>query len=141
MIIEESFYKKIIQVLPIICVDIIIKNKDGRYLLVKRNNEPLKDEWWVVGGRIHHNETVEDAARRKVFEEAGITPKLLNPIGYFDGIFNENSFGVEGPYHAMSIVFETTLDKSPNVILDQQSSEWMWSDKLPSKLEIHYYSN
>ena len=54
-------YKEIIKVLPILCVDIVIKNNRGEYLLVKRAHEPLKGRWWVVGGRVHKGESIEQA--------------------------------------------------------------------------------
>ena len=53
-------YTKIIEDLPIYCVDIIIKNDQEEYLLIKRNNEPKKGEWWVIGGRVLKGETTKD---------------------------------------------------------------------------------
>ena len=50
--IEEDLYKKIWLEMPIPCVDIIFQNKEGYFLLLKRNNEPLKSEFWLPGGRI-----------------------------------------------------------------------------------------
>lgn len=140
MIIEESLYKTIHQILPITCVDIIVKNKVGKYLLVMRTNEPIKDEWWVVGGRVHHCETLEDAARRKLREEVGISSKNLTPVGYYEDVFDTNSMNVDAPYHTVSFVFETTLESVPNIILDEQSSEWVWADKLPMRFKVIPYS-
>jgi len=54
--IQENLYKKILEYLPILCVDVIIKDLNGSILLIKRNNEPLKGEWWVIGGRVLHGE-------------------------------------------------------------------------------------
>ena len=62
-------YSKILEDLPIYCVDIIIKNDKEEYLLIKRNNEPKKGEWWVVGGRVLKGETAKEAAIRKVKQE------------------------------------------------------------------------
>jgi len=42
------------------------RRSDGRFLLVKRGDEPVKGYWWVPGGRILRNETFYAAARRKV---------------------------------------------------------------------------
>ena len=64
--IPKEFYKEILKVIPIVCVDIVICNSKGLYLLVKRKNEPLKGWWWVVGGRVLHGETAKEAAARKI---------------------------------------------------------------------------
>jgi len=55
--IKTETYNQIIEVLPILCVDVIIQNKDGEYLLIKRANEPKVGCWWVIGGRVHKGET------------------------------------------------------------------------------------
>ena len=60
-------YLKIIQSLPISCVDIIIKNKNDEYLLVIKI-EPLKNHYFLIGGRVYLNETLS-AAKRKLNEE------------------------------------------------------------------------
>ena len=38
MFISENLYKQIISSIPILCVDIIIKNEKDQILLVKHNN-------------------------------------------------------------------------------------------------------
>jgi len=55
--------------MPILCVDVILRNRKGEYLLLKRLNEPKKGRWWPVGGRVSGGELTA-AARRKVREEA-----------------------------------------------------------------------
>ena len=39
--IPESQYKQIIEVLPILCVDIILTNTKDEHLLIERAREPL----------------------------------------------------------------------------------------------------
>ncbi|MEK6924336.1 MAG: NUDIX domain-containing protein [Candidatus Micrarchaeota archaeon] len=46
---------------------------DGRVLLFKRNKPPYKGYWELAGGRIEFGETLEQAARRELAEEAGIS--------------------------------------------------------------------
>ena len=70
--IPKDKYAEIMKALPILCVDIIIKNTSNEYLLIKRAYEPLKGVWWVAGGRVLKGETLEQAAKRKVKEEIGI---------------------------------------------------------------------
>lgn len=69
--IGQELYNKILENVPIACVDIAII-VDGSVLLVKRKDAPAKGEWWVPGGRILKGETMKDAAKRKAQEEVGI---------------------------------------------------------------------
>ena len=124
-------YTRIINVLPILCVDVVIQNPRDEYLLVKRASEPLKDQWWVVGGRVHKGETMEQAAIRKVKEEVSLDIKNLRLIGYYEEIFRENSFNLKSGLHTISIVFSTVVDESQQVKLDYQSTDWKYSNELP----------
>ena len=45
----EQLYVKNYQIVPPLCVDLIIIYKN-KFLLIKRKQEPLKDEWWVPKG-------------------------------------------------------------------------------------------
>lgn len=54
----------------------LIRNSDGKALLLKVNKEQLKGYsgeayWDIAGGRIHKNSTVEETLRREVEEETG----------------------------------------------------------------------
>lgn len=131
--IPSEKYAQILEVLPILCVDIVIKNFNREYLLVKRVNEPLKGKWWVIGGRVIKGETLEDAAIRKIEEEVGLRVSTVKPIGYYEDIAHTNRFGSSTPLHSVSIVFITEVDNFKQVKLDSQSSEWKSSHEIPKK--------
>jgi len=61
------------------CVGAVIKDGDGRLLLIKRGHEPGKGQWSVPGGRIEPGETDQEALVRETREETGliVTPGPL----------------------------------------------------------------
>jgi len=121
MWIEDEIYKKILERMPIPTVDAIIVHK-GKFLLLKRNNPPVKGEWWLPGGRIRRNESLEDAVRREAFEETGLTCKIIRQVGVINYIFPE--------CHAVSVYFLVEPD-STNVRLNSEHSDYKWVSKLP----------
>jgi len=141
MIIPTEHYKKIIEVLPILCVDIIIKNHNGEYLLIKRANEPLKGQWWVIGGRVLKGESLEQAAKRKVKEEVGLEIDNVESIGYYEDALETNPFGSAIPLHSISVVFSTIIEDEKIVTLDYQSSDWKYSKELPTDFFIKPFQN
>ena len=137
--IPENLYREVISVLPIICVDIVIRNESGKVLLARRNNEPIKDHWWVVGGRILSVESACKACIRKTLEETGLKIDELKFLGFNEDVFDKNAFNAPKPYHTLSLVFEThlpTKEVERNIHLDSQHSELAWFDELPDRFII-----
>lgn len=137
--VPKEQYIQILKNLPILCVDIIVQNKKGEYLLVKRANKPKKGRWWVIGGRVFKTESLEQAARRKVRQETGQRVKNMRAIGYFELINGANPFGLSFKYHSISVVFTAVIDDLESVKLDAQSSEFKFSKKLPKDFKVMYF--
>lgn len=131
-------YKKIVGVLPILCVDIVLEHK-GKFILVKRKNEPVKGQWWVPGGRVLKGEMIEKAAKRKIKEELGINIKFIKPLGYYEKHFKENEFGQPSGVHTLSIVI-LAKPLSLDVKLDEQSADWQFFDNLPKSFKIKSFN-
>ncbi len=64
---------------PVLAASALVVN-DGSVLLVKRRYEPYAGLWALPGGHVEPGETTEDAVKREVHEETGIT--LLDPRLY-----------------------------------------------------------
>jgi len=127
-------YRAILELVPVLCVDGLIVNRRGQFLLVKRKNEPFRDQWWVPGGRVLKGETLERAFRRKMKEELGIAVKVVAPVGYYEGRHARGPGKVRGGVHAVSVVF-WAVPRSLRIRLDSQSSAWGFFDRLPRPLQ------
>jgi 8-oxo-dGTP diphosphatase len=57
---------------PVLCAGAVIRDGDGRLLLVRRGHEPGAGRWSVPGGRVEPGETPAAAAAREVTEETGL---------------------------------------------------------------------
>lgn len=68
---------------PLLTVDCVVFDPSRRVLLVRRRNEPFKDEWALPGGFVEIGETVEDACRREIREETGLSLGRLSLIGVY----------------------------------------------------------
>jgi 8-oxo-dGTP diphosphatase len=54
------------------CAGAVVRDGEGRVLLVLRANEPSRGLWSIPGGRIEPGESAPDAAVREVREETGL---------------------------------------------------------------------
>lgn len=127
-------YMKMVENLPIVCIDIVLT--DGkRALLVKRSEEPAKGLWWLPGGRLLKNERLEERAVRKAKEETGIDAKVVRRIGVYETFFDIHSIGkVKGGYHTVNIGFLLTA-KNSDVELDETSSSFRWIESIEEGLD------
>ena len=127
-------YKKILELIPISCVDIVIKS-GGDFLLVKRKNKPAQKQWWFAGGRIIKGETLEGAALRKVKEETGLRVVLKGILGAEQIFFRNGAFGTS--VHTINIVFLAKVKGKANVRLDSQSRDYKWFNRINSCFHLY----
>lgn len=87
-----SEFLKLIDIAPLAAIDLIIESDDG-VLLGKRENEPAKGYWFVPGGRILKNETLDKAIRRISKKEINIEVTIRDAtlLGAFEHFYS-NSF-------------------------------------------------
>lgn len=140
-LIPAQEYAAITEVLPILCVDVVVQNVRGEYLLVKRANEPRKGQWWVVGGRVLKGESLHQAALRKVREETALYIGSAEPIGYYEELAQVNPFRRDAQYHAVSVVFAAAVDDFREIRLDDQSAEWKRARELPADFCIRSFDH
>ena len=57
-----------------------------KVLLIKRNNEPFKDMWALVGGALYNNETLDQGLKREVKEKIGINIKNIEMFDIFSKV-------------------------------------------------------
>jgi 8-oxo-dGTP diphosphatase len=63
------------------CVGAVIKDPDGRLLLIKRGHEPGAGLWSLPGGRIEPGETDQQAVAREVLEETNLRVRCGRLLG------------------------------------------------------------
>jgi colanic acid biosynthesis protein WcaH len=131
--ISKKQYKRILNSMPVICVDgVIIHN--GRYLLIKRENEPLKGKYWTPGGRVYRGEKITDALIRKMKEECGLDIKIISLMGFYEDFYTKNEQEIDY-VHTVSFVYSAMTD-TDKVMLDNQSSDYIWAKRLPRAFKI-----
>jgi 8-oxo-dGTP diphosphatase len=68
---------------PAVTVDIVIytlRDDELKLLLIKRGGKPFKGTWALPGGFLQLDESLEDAARRELEEETGVSGVYLEQL-------------------------------------------------------------
>lgn len=147
MWLPDETFKSVIQHTPLISIDLIVRNEQGEVLLGKRVNAPAKSYWFVPGGRVRKNETLDDAFVRLVKEELGIESGITRAdakfLGVFEHFYDDCVFGDDVSTHYIVLAYELN-NTNPKLkkIAEAQHSEIKFID-LDNELideNIHYFT-
>jgi 8-oxo-dGTP diphosphatase len=113
---------------------LVILKYNNKVLLGKRKGSHGNGEWSFPGGHLEINESIEECAKREVFEETGIVIKndSISKDEYTNDIFiRENK-------HYITIYQTYNIDEFviPKLIEPDKCFEWGWFDinNLPEPL-------
>lgn len=145
MWLSDETFKSVIQHTPLISIDLIVRNEQGEVLLGKRVNAPAKGYWFVPGGRVRKNETLDDAFVRLVKEELGIESGVTRAdakfLGVFEHFYDDYVFGDDVSTHYIVLGYEILkIEKLIKNEILAQHNVWCWK-KLGkySKTRIHNF--
>lgn len=71
---------------PMLGVSTCLFDDHGRVLLVKRANPPYAGSLSLPGGRVRFGEMLQDAARRELREETGVTADRISFVTFHEAI-------------------------------------------------------
>ncbi|STM16409.1 GDP-mannose mannosyl hydrolase [Escherichia coli] len=72
MFLRQEDFATVVRSTPLVSLDFIVENSRGEFLLGKRTNRPAQGYWFVPGGRVQKDETLEAAFERLTMAELGL---------------------------------------------------------------------
>ena len=130
--ISEELYYRILENVPIACVDVAIVAQ-GSVFLVKRGDFPAKGQWWLPGGRVLKGEMMREAAIRKAREEVGIECHIGPIVHTAETIFPGGPNEI--PVHSINscfFLYPGSPDFRPR--LDGHHDDYKWVNHIPDGL-------
>lgn len=130
----DDLYTSMLDLLMIVCVDIVVMLPDGRILIGKRSREPAK-RWWIIGGRMWRGESFEEAAARNILRELGISITNLNRFKML--VTNSYQWDTraqkgKGGCHvvAITMVLKITQKEAGRIKPNDEYASTKWTDPL-----------
>lgn len=106
-LLDEATFRTVLGATPLVSIDLVVRRADGHLLLGLRNNRPAQGCWFVPGGRIRKDETLDAAFARLTHDELGVEiarqgSRLLGVYEhhYADSVFGEGA-GAPGTHYVV----------------------------------------
>lgn len=135
MRVENKLYEN--QGIHVISSIFTVDNGKVKVLLVKRNNEPYKDYWALVGGALYNNESIDNGIRREIYEKSGIKDVVLYESGVFDEIGKTPTINMR----MIALGFLGLVDKEKvnlsNENLNAYDLDWFNINDVPNLAFLH----
>ena len=119
----------------LIAVDCIIFGFDGEnlnLLLVKRNFEPKKGEWSLVGGFVNAEETLDDSANRVLTSLTGLENIYLEQLKCYSELEREPTARI------ISVSYYALISTDENIQINEKySAKWFDLKEFPNLIFDH----
>ena len=144
-VLAQAEFRQAVEMLPLVSIDLLLRDGAGRYLTGLRANPPAQGAWFVPGGRIRKNETLRDALRRIALDELGVPVAELawTPRGVYEHFYGTNFAGEAGRsthYVVLAYEAELSLDVSSLPQAQHRSYRWLPAKAIAADPGVHPYT-
>ncbi len=144
MFLDNNTFETVIDSTPLISIDLVVKNQQGQALLGFRTNRPAQNYWFVPGGRIQKNESMNKAFTRLCQNELGIARSMKQAtfLGSYEHFYDDSVFGEHISTHYVVLGYEIAVDESQLSLPTEQHSQYQWFDvkMLLTQDDVHQHS-
>jgi colanic acid biosynthesis protein WcaH len=140
---SEADFMTVVRLTPLVSIDLIVTDGNRRVLVGRRRNRPAQGTWFVPGGRIDKDESLDAAFKRIVNNELGVASVERSSsrfFGVFEHRYDDNFAGAPGfGTHYVVLAYAMTLTGTvPIGRFDQHSDyEWLLPDDLLARDDVH----
>ncbi|PAF30875.1 NUDIX hydrolase [Paenibacillus sp. 7516] len=104
---------------------VLVFNEEG-HLLLQRRTDSL--DWGTLGGSLEPGESLEEAAARELYEEAGLRAETYKLITVFSGQDMYYKYPHGDEVYNVTAVYEATGIKGNPVVMDDEGLELRYFD-------------
>ncbi len=138
-------FRAAVEMLPLVSLDLLVRDLDGRYLIGLRTNPPAQDAWFVPGGRVMKNEMLHDAQRRLMLDELGLLPDaaVWTPFGVYEHFYETNFAGeADRSTHYVVLAYQVALIRPITSFpqIQHQHYRWMLPAVIATSSGVHPYT-
>src|SRR5258708_32802225 len=143
MMLSVPDFLDVVRLTPLVSIDLIVSDHAGRVLVGRRRNRPALGTWFVPGGRIRKNESLDTAFTRIVDEDLGVACVERSAArfgGLFEHMYGDNFAGEDKiTTHYVVLAYALALQNTISVGRFDQHSQYAWipPEELLTRNDVH----
>ena len=129
-----SFYKnRDTHLIAVDCIIMGFKDNDLHVLAAKRQFEPMKGSWSLMGGFVNQGESINESAGRVLDEFTGIDGIFMEQLGAYGEVERDSGERVVSiAYYAL-----VDMDKFDTSLVEKYDARWISISHLPDLIFDH----
>ncbi|MFA5701285.1 MAG: GDP-mannose mannosyl hydrolase [Desulfuromonas sp.] len=141
---DTKTFHSVVASTPLISIDLLVENEHGEFLLGLRINRPAQGYWFVPGGRVQKNETMDAAFKRLTRIELGLELErsAAQFIGVYEHFYSDSVFGSTPGTHYIVLAYHVKINACDVQLSADQHTECRWFDakQIIADAKVHQYS-
>lgn len=128
MFLDSEAFRQVVASTPLVSIDLVVRNTKGELLLGKRLNRPAQGYWFVPGGRVLKDESLDAAFQRLAEVELGcqLQRKSARLLGVYEHFYDDSVFGDDPSTHYVALAYCVCTDLDLGQLPTPQHGEYRW---------------
>lgn len=147
-LLSTNVFKLVVDATPLVSIDLVVSDAAGRILLGLRKNRPAQGFWFVPGGRVRKNETLNMAFRRLTIAEIGLElsrddARFLGVYEhqYLDSFFGSDTDSPNTHYIVLAYsIAKSSLSQNGLPLSQHEGFRWWTADEAIDSAVVHQYT-
>ena len=136
-------FKRVVRDTPLISIDLVIADESGRVLVGRRLNDPARGFWFVPGGRVNKNESLDEAFGRLTRVEIGqeLSRSSAKFLGVYEHFYDVDFTGDDSlsGTHYVVLAYQVELNSNDlSLPLDEQHDGYRWIGRSELDDTVHH---
>lgn len=146
MFLDKATFTTVVDSTPLVSIDLVVIDEQGLALLGERLNRPAQGYWFVPGGRILKDESLESAFKRVTLNELGHELNIENAalLGPYDHFYDDSVLGdhIKTHYVAIAYIVRVSAKQLSNLPINEQHGCYKWfdMDALSNNEQVHIHT-
>ncbi len=143
-LLSHDDFKQVVLNAPLFAIDLVVVNHSNEILVGERLNAPAKGVWFVHGGRVYKNESLEKAFKRISKAELGFEIERNQAwlLSLFDHFYDDSFFSTDVSTHYINATHVVRLSTELLALPKEQHScyRWIAIDEIELDETVHVFS-